>query len=57
MHPEMQDLAGAVSPILSPSTMDESYPAIHAGKLAGIATVLGFALAVSIVILERAGPG
>lgn len=43
--------AGAILTMLANSMIPESYE--HAGKLAGIFTVLGFCLAVGMVILER----
>ena len=44
---------GAILMMLANSMIPEAYE--HGGKLAGVATVLGFFLSVSIVILENAG--
>jgi ZIP family zinc transporter len=41
--------------MLANTMIPEAYE--HAGKLAGVATVLGFAVAVFIVVLEHSGAG
>jgi ZIP family zinc transporter len=46
---------GAILMMLTNTMIPEAYE--HAGKLAGVFTVLGFAAAVWVVVLERAGAG
>jgi ZIP family zinc transporter len=46
---------GAMLMMLANTMIPEAYE--HAGKLAGVATVLGFAVAVFIVVLEHSGAG
>jgi ZIP family zinc transporter len=46
---------GAILMMLANTMIPEAYE--HAGKLAGVFTVLGFAAAVWVVVLERAGAG
>jgi ZIP family zinc transporter len=47
--------AGAILMMLANTMIPEAYE--HAGKLAGVFTVLGFAVAVWVVVLEHAGAG
>ena len=46
---------GAILMMLANTMIPEAYE--HAGKLAGVFTVLGFAAAVWVVVLEHAGAG
>jgi ZIP family zinc transporter len=46
---------GAILMMLANTMIPEAYE--HAGKLAGVATVLGFAVAVWVVVLEHSGAG
>ena len=46
---------GAILMMLANTMIPEAYE--HAGKLAGLATVIGFAVAVVVVVLEHAGAG
>jgi zinc transporter, ZIP family len=45
---------GAILMMLANSMMPEAYE--HGGKIAGVFTVLGFALSVCMVILEKTSP-
>ncbi|MBW2497345.1 MAG: hypothetical protein JRF61_08750 [Deltaproteobacteria bacterium] len=47
--------AGAILMMLANTMMPEAYE--HAGGLAGVFTVLGFALSVWVILLERAEAG
>ena len=46
---------GAMLMMLANTMIPEAYE--HAGKVAGVATVVGFAVAVWVVVLEHAGAG
>jgi ZIP family zinc transporter len=46
---------GAILMMLANTMIPEAYE--HAGKSAGVATVVGFAVAVWVVVLEHAGAG
>lgn len=47
--------AGAILMMLANTMIPEAYE--HAGKLAGVFTIIGFAVSVSVIVLEQAGAG
>ena len=47
--------AGAILMVLANTMIPEAYQ--HAGKLAGVVTILGFTVSVWVIVLEDAGTG